>query len=337
MPSRPSATPRVGTLLLAVLGCSVGMASTNEGLRPIAAWAYPQASSLDPGASPAAPASHRPDEIIRVSDSPRTYRYEDLFGPDSGAADWFPRSHPAMPPIVSHGTLPGTESCGGCHTVNGEGVPATAALAGLSRSYMLEQIAAFRSGQRGLHEPDAARAMVKEVDAIGDRDISQAIDYFSHLVFRPNVRVVETARVPQTHWQYYVLQANSHGRREPIGQRIIEIPASPADYDRFDTHAGFVAYVPPGSIRRGERLAREGRGSIMPCASCHGEHLQGLGTAPPLAGRSPTYIARQLLLFAYGQRNSPNAAPMQQEASQLTLQDAISAAAYAGSLATGAH
>jgi cytochrome c553 len=317
--------PRIAALLIAAWAGACGAASGHADLRSIAQWAYPQAA-------PGRPTHHSPDEIIRASDSRRTFRYKDLFGPDSGAADWFPDSHPPLPAIVAHGNAPGVESCGGCHTVNGEGVPATAALAGLPRDYMLEQIDAFRRGLRGAHAPESATFMAKEAKGVGDHDIAQAVDYFSHLAFKPDVRVVESASVPRTHWRYFALEAEPGGRREPIGQRIIEMPVHPADYEHYDTHAGFIAYVPPGSLRRGARLANLGNGSVLACTSCHGDRLQGLGTAPPLAGRSPTYIARELLLFASGQRDSPNAAPMRHEAEQLTLKQAISAAAYAASL-----
>ncbi len=323
-PERKS-MPRIATLLLVAWACACSAASSHDSLQSIAQWAYPQAA-------PGKPTHHAPDEIIRVSDSRRTFRYKDLFGPDSGATDWFPDSHPPLPPIVAHGSVPGTESCGGCHGVNGEGVPATAALAGLPRAYMLEQINAFRRGLRGARAPESATFMAREAKAVDNHDIAQAVDYFSRLAFKPNVSVVESAWVPRTRWRDYVLEADAGGQREPIGQRIIEMPVHPADFEHYDTHAGFIAYVPPGSIRRGARLANVGSGSVLACASCHGDHLQGLGTAPPLAGRSPTYIARELLLFASGQRDSLNAAPMRQEAEQLTLEEAISAAAFAASL-----
>ena len=212
--------PRIASLLLVAWACACTAASSHDNLQSIAQWAYPQAA-------PGKPTHHSQDEIIRVSDSRRTFRYKDLFGADSGAADWFPDSHPPLPPIVAHGTVPGAESCGGCHTVNGEGVPATAALAGLSRAYMLEQIEAFRRGLRGAHAPESATFMAREAKAVGNHDIAQAVDYFSRLTFKPHVRVVETASVPRTHWHDFALEAEPGGRREPIGQRIIEVPVHP--------------------------------------------------------------------------------------------------------------
>jgi cytochrome c553 len=69
------------------------------------------------------------------------------------------------------------------------------------------------------------------------------------------------------------------------------------------------------------------------CMSCHGAKLRGVDPAPPIAGRAPSYLLRQLLGFAAGSRSTKEAAPMRAVAGALTLKDMISAAAYAGSLA----
>jgi cytochrome c553 len=53
---------------------------------------------------------------------------------------------------------------------------------------------------------------------------------------------------------------------------------------------------------------------------------------PPLAGRSPSYLLRQLLAFNTGTRSSAAGAPMRAVATTLTLADMIAAAAYAGTL-----
>jgi len=98
-----------------------------------------------------------------------------------------------------------------------------------------------------------------------------------------------------------------------------------------DTRFGFVAYVPPGSIARGAVIASKGTGKAKACEACHGLTLHGAGNIPPLAGRSPTYIVRQLILFRTGGRANDAAAPMRLEASHLTSQDMIAVAAYAAS------
>jgi cytochrome c553 len=124
---------------------------------------------------------------------------------------------------------------------------------------------------------------------------------------------------------------NQNGAREPLGERIVEGPVSAKLYALGDGRSGFIAWVPPGSIAAGAVIAANGTGSATACASCHGTKLQGAGNIPYLAGRSPTYIARELILFRTGKRMNPGAAPMRAEASHLTLKEMIDVAAYAAS------
>jgi len=91
--------------------------------------------------------------------------------------------------------------------------------------------------------------------------------------------------------------------------------------------------VPPGSIARGRRLAREGAdGPATACETCHGPALRGIGLTPPLAGRSPGYLLRQLLAFKAGTRHGDTGLPMQPVAAQLAVTQMIDAVAYAASL-----
>jgi cytochrome c553 len=71
--------------------------------------------------------------------------------------------------------------------------------------------------------------------------------------------------------------------------------------------------------------------------TCHGPTLAGIGLIPPLAGRYPTYIVRQLIGFKTGARTSPLSQPMQAVAAQLSVEDMIAVAAYAASLNPAAH
>jgi cytochrome c553 len=84
---------------------------------------------------------------------------------------------------------------------------------------------------------------------------------------------------------------------------------------------------------RGQTIAQSGQGgTALACDACHGPDLRGVGVIPPLAGRSPTYIARQLLAFRTGSRSSAAGASMMPVVAQMNIDDMIAAAAYAASL-----
>jgi cytochrome c553 len=104
--------------------------------------------------------------------------------------------------------------------------------------------------------------------------------------------------------------------------------------ERLDPHSGFIAYVPPGSLKKGEALVKTGgAGKTIACEICHGPGLRGLGEVPRIAGLHPIYIMRQLYKFQDG-RNSGSWAPlMKAPAAKLTDDDILSIAAYVGSLA----
>ena len=85
---------------------------------------------------------------------------------------------------------------------------------------------------------------------------------------------------------------------EPLGDRIIETPISPEDTEPMrNPRSGFIAYVPPGSLKRGEELVvRGGNGKTVGCAACHGEGLKGNENFPSLAGRSIPHSGRFVML-----------------------------------------
>ena len=311
---------------------SGGATSSSEAaIRAAEAWAFPV---FPPPPDPHAP-KPKPDPhtVLHVTGSTVSYTQAQMDSMDD--ADWFPQDHPAAPQIVKVGRKP-ARPCAECHTISGAGVPATATLESLPKAYILEQIAAFRAGQRGMGGPETAHGMVEEARALTPAELQQAVDYFSSTPFVPRVHVVETASVPKTHWKYFALVPDTGGAREPIGERIIETPANFHDYEYSDARVGYLAWVPPGSIARGAVIAAQGDGSAASCESCHGSKLEGqtmpgIGVVPPLAGRSPTYIARELILFREGKRSDPAAAPMRAEASALTVPEMIDVAAYAAS------
>ncbi len=123
------------------------------------------------------------------------------------------------------------------------------------------------------------------------------------------------------------------GEKEPIAQRIIEVPENLEQFVNRDTRARFIAYAPPGSINAGQALAASGGGKTLPCGTCHGGDLKGLGPIAGIAGLSPSYIVRQLYDFKHGARAGVGSALMKASVEKLDVEDMISLAAYAASLA----
>ena len=127
--------------------------------------------------------------------------------------------------------------------------------------------------------------------------------------------------------------AQPNGGMEPLGTRIITLPQDQSRVTKRDPHSGFTAYVPPGSIKKGEAFVRTGgSGKSVACAICHGDALQGLGNVPRIAGLHPIYIARQLYQFKDGSRNGGDAQLMKKPVANLTDEDIVAIAAYLGSL-----
>jgi cytochrome c553 len=256
----------------------------------------------------------------------------DLFS----APDWHPDSHDAMPAVVGHGHAPDVYACGFCHTAGGQGRPENASLAGLPAAYILNQVADFKSGARRSASRlpyGPAERMIQSAAHATDAEVSAAAAYFAAQVLRPRVAVLERARVPVPHIIGWVYAAAKGGSDEPLGQRLLEFAPDEVRHENRDDEMRYVAYVPPGSIGRGERIAHAGTGSpATACVSCHGPKLRGVGPVPPLAGRSPTYVLRQLLAFQTGARAGVSGLPMRAVVKNLRMDGMIDVAAYAASL-----
>jgi len=275
-----------------------------------------------------------------LTGSTRAYTFtqvEDSFAP----ADWYPQDHPPMPLLpVATGRKPDVRACSWCHLPNGFGHPQSASLAGLSTDYLAQQLANFKSGAR--HSSVGNSIMLTITRAMAPEEARAAVTYYSKLQRRPWIKVVETTMTPKTEIVEGGLRIPQVPEiLEPLGDRVVEVPQFPARTQIYDSHAGFVAYVPLGSIKRGQDLVATGQGKVQPCSRCHGKDYRGvehpLDSAPPtpaLAGRSATYIVRQLYDFNSGARSDKEAAAwMRPVAMQMSLRDMIDAAAYLSSLA----
>ena len=315
--------------LLAVLALIVAGAALPApalGAEEPPAWAYPV---NPPGLKPS------PDDgtLRRVPGSAAAFTLTQVrdrhFSPV-----WHPDEHPSQPEVVARGRKPDVAACGFCHRADGPGGPENANLAGLPASYIVQQAADFKTGARKSSVPkrniDQKLAMFQ---AATDAEVAAAAAYFSTLKPRRIIKVVETDTVPKTFITANHLAADKTGETEPIGQRIIEVPE---DLERFisrDTHAVFIAYVPVGSIEKGKTLATGGGGKTVPCSTCHGADLKGLGPIPGIAGRSTNYTVRQLYDFKHGSRAGIGSALMKPSVEKLTVDDMLVLAAYLASLA----
>jgi cytochrome c553 len=241
-----------------------------------------------------------------------------------------------MPEVVAHGRAPDLYACGYCHTPGGQGRPENAPLAGLPSEYIVQQVMDFKSGARrallpGVFPP--ADLMVHEATQATQAETEIAAQYFSREKLRARVIVLERSRVPRTQVVGSVYTPIANGGDEPLGTRLIELARDSAQHENRDEQMRYVAYVPPGSIARGRALARNGnRGRTIACITCHGAKLQGMASIPPLAGRSPSYLLRQLLAFQTGARAGPTAQLMQPVVANLGIGEMIDAVAYAASL-----
>lgn len=251
------------------------------------------------------------------------------------AHDWYPGDHPLMPDVVARGRKPDVLACAMCHLPNGQGRPENASLAGLPAAYIVQQMADFQAGRRKCSEPGmlpqnlmmtvGRNATVNEAKA--------AAVYFARLKYKPWIRVVETDSVPKTEVITGSMLAPVAGAgTEPIGQRIIETAEDLPRTELRDPRSGFVAYVPAGSIKKGGVLVNTGGGRTVQCTNCHGDDLKGLMDIPGLAGRSPSYVVRQLLDMQNGARAGAEVLPMKEVVARLTLDDIIAIAAYTASL-----
>jgi len=298
----------------------------------------PRGGGAPGGAGGAQPA---PDTTLhKLEGSDRSFtlaQIRDGYGP----ADWFPGDHPAMPEIVARGRRDQQiTACSLCHYPNGKGRPENAGVSGLPYSYFVQTMLDFKNDLRKSADTRKANTnrMIAFAKAMTDDEIKAAATYFSSMKWTPWIRVVETATVPKTRiagGMFLVLEGAQAGK-EPIGQRIIEAPEKTEETESLrNPRSGFIAYVPPGSIKKGEALVTTGAGKTTQCGVCHGADLEGLGPVPGLAGRSPSYVVRQLHDMQLGARKGVWADLMKPVVAKLTAEDMLNIAAYTASRVPG--
>lgn len=299
-------------------------------------WAYGFDGPPQSGATPTPIAPANTDQTPRsipgaTAKYPRA-QISNRFGP----ADWFPGEHPTMPDVVAHGKQSNVWACSLCHYPNGKGRPENAGVAGLSTEYFIHTMEDFKNGNRKSSDPRKANTnlMIQFAKNMTDDEIKAAAEYFGAMKWTPWIKVMETKMVPKTHVNGGMFLTSEGKEMEPLGSRIIETPVDAEATEILrDPHSSFIAYVPVGSLKKGEALVTKGAGKTTECAVCHGPGLKGLGPAPALAGRSPSYLMRQMHDMQQGMRKGTWTELMKPVVARLTDEDMLDIVAYTASLA----
>ena len=299
-------------------------------------WAY---TPPNPPGTPPAPSALPTDDaaVVRVPGTARTLTRGQLRG-QVEIPDWFPEEHGPMPTVVRYGRE-GVRACGFCHLSTGVGRPENASVNGLHPEYFIQQMNDYKRGLRDSSDPrkNNTNLMIDYAKNATQEEILAAAHYFAQQPYSKRINVIESATAPKVRLQggmHMVIPEAEGGGMEPLGNQIVEVPDDALRAEARDTHMGYTAYVPAGSIAKGKAVA-----GAYQCTICHGASLQGLGPAPPLAGRSPSYTMRQLFDMKTMTRRGPWAEMMKPIVDKMSLDDMMAVSAFAGSLtpaATGA-
>jgi cytochrome c553 len=314
---------------LCALALAIGVSAQTPDLP---AWAY--GTSATPPQRPAGP---RPAPDTSPKHLPGTTKpmtmaeIRDYWN----VGDWFPEEHPPMPNVVAHGRQPHVRGCAMCHMPSGKGRPENAPLAGLPAGYFVQQMLDFKNGLRKSADPRKGNTamMIEMAKDMTDAEMKEAANYFAAVKWVPGwVTVREAANIPKMRLSAMVFFTEPGTETEPLGDRIIETPKDEERFELRDPHSGFIAYVPPGSVAKGRALVSSGGGGkTLACGVCHGSDLQGLGPVPALAGRSPSYMMRQLWDFKVGARRGEWSPLMKPVVQNLSQDDMLNICAYLAS------
>ncbi len=145
--------------------------------------------------------------------------------------------------------------------------------------------------------------------------------------------MVEGINIPRAEPAFWVYK--EVGGTEDLGERLVEVAPDITRHERRDPTACSTRPM----RRRVRWRAASGspppamdKGKTQICATCHLANLEGTDKIPPIAGRSPTYLLRQLIAFKNGTRSGEAANRWMPVIEKLELEDMVALAAYVGSL-----
>ncbi len=338
-----------------LLVCSVSVllgtfaigAAAQDAKEPLWAYAYSTPPKPDDKATPQAPPTRnlRPNENADEQTRPRNvdgssaaYSLVDVRD-GHNVIDWFPAEHPPMPDVIRHGPASLGErgrGCGSCHLPNGKGRPENAPPAGQPAAYTFQQLQDMRDGLRRSADPRKPNSptMNALAAAMTDKEMHEAAEYFAAIPWRPWIRVIEADLIPEMELDegnMYITVGKEP--TEPLAGRIVETPVDEHQANVLrNPRSSWIAYVPVGSVARGQSLVTTGGGKTTPCSVCHGAALLGLAVVPGIAGRSPSYLMRQLNDMKRGTRRGNWVELMQPVIANLSVDDMRDIVAYLASI-----
>src|SRR6187549_429392 len=198
-------------------------------------------------------------ELLEIPDSKEKFTLARINDPFN-APDWRPNDHIPAPEIVARGRKPAVMACAYCHTPTGQGRPENSALAGLPEAYFKEQLHDLRSGARKPAGPEVylpTWTMLKIAKAMTEEEIDESAKYFSQQKLKRRVYVIEGLRIPRAERAAWIYE--EVGGTEDLEGRLLEVTNELVRHERRDDRLEYMAYVPPGSINRGKRLATTGK------------------------------------------------------------------------------
>jgi len=295
-------------------------------------WAY---TPPVPGAPPAPSALPADDNaVVRIPGTDRTFTRGELRATKE-TMDWFPTErHGTAPDIVRVGKQPAVRQCTLCHLPDGAGRPENAPVSALHPAYFVQQMQDYRNGLRKSADPRKGNTnnMIAFAKATTPEEDWAAAEYFAQQPYPRRMKIVESKTAPKVRLQggmHMAIPASEGGGMEPLGaDEIVEVPDDNLRAEARDTHLGFTAYVAPGTLNKGKQAAAK-----YQCSVCHGANLEGIGPVPPLAGRSPSYVMRQLFDMKTGARRGPWAELMKPTVDRMSLQEMTAVSAFAASIA----
>ena len=340
----------LGIVLGAQLALSQAHAQAPDPFEPLPLWAYARSTQPEPGDGPVP--QPWPSRDLREGDdpedvnTPRTVEGSDAIytridiRDAHDVIDWFPGDHPPMPDIMRRGpeNLLAVRGwgCASCHLPNGKGRPENAPPAGQPVEYTIRQLQDMATGKRFSADPRKPNSptMTYLAAAMSEAEMRESAEYFAAMPWTPWIQVIEADLIPEVHLEegnMYITVGEEP--TEPLDGRIVETPvdAFQANYLR-NPRSSWIAYVPVGSLASGEELVTTGGGKTIECAICHGPDLMGLANMPGIAGRSPSYMMRQLYDMKVGTRNGLGVELMDAVLADLTVEDMTDIVAYLASL-----